>query len=72
MTRTSRSLRISSPKMPGSPALENREAFDGPAVEIGEDIDVRECAMFMILVARALERIADNALAIAEQTVFLS
>ncbi len=41
------------------------------AVEIGEDSDVREWAMFMILVARALERISDNALDIAEQTVFV-
>ncbi len=48
----------------------NRELFTR-AVEIGDDIDVREWAMFMILVARALERIADNAVAIAEQTVFI-
>jgi phosphate transport system protein len=48
----------------------NRELFNR-AVEIGDDIDVREWAMFMILVARALERIADNAVAIAEQTVFI-
>ncbi len=48
----------------------NREIFNR-AVEIGNDIDVREWAMLMILVARALERIADNAVAIAEQTVFV-
>ena len=48
----------------------NREIFNR-AVEIGDDIDVREWAMFMILVARALERIADNAVDIAEQTVFI-
>ncbi|MGO9898574.1 MAG: phosphate signaling complex protein PhoU [Solirubrobacteraceae bacterium] len=48
----------------------NRQLFNR-AVEIGEAIDVREWAMFMILVARALERIADNAVAIAEQTVFI-
>jgi phosphate transport system protein len=48
----------------------NRELFNR-AVEIGDNIDVREWAMFMILVARALERIADNAVAIAEQTVFV-
>ncbi len=48
----------------------NRELFNR-AVEIGDDIDVREGAMFIILVARALERIADNAIAIAEQTVFI-
>jgi phosphate transport system protein len=48
----------------------NREIFNR-AVEIGDDIDAREWAMFMILVARALERIADNAVDIAEQTVFV-
>jgi phosphate transport system protein len=48
----------------------NRELFNR-AVEIGDAIEVREWAMFMILVARALERIADNAVALAEQTVFL-
>ena len=48
----------------------NREIFNR-AVEIGDDIDAREWAMFMILVARALERIADNAVDIAEQTVFI-
>ena len=41
------------------------------AVEIGDDLDTREWAMFMILVARALERIGDNAVDIAEQTVFV-
>ena len=48
----------------------NREIFNR-AVAIGEDADAREWAMFMILVARALERIADNAAEIAEQTVFV-
>jgi phosphate transport system protein len=48
----------------------NRQIFNR-AVEIGDDIDAREWAMFMILVARALERIADNAVDIAEQTVFV-
>ncbi len=48
----------------------SRELFNR-AVEIGDDIEVREWAMFMILAARALERIADNAVAIAEQTVFI-
>ncbi len=48
----------------------SRELFNR-AVEIGDDIDVRQWAMFMILVARALERIAYNAVAIAEQTVFI-
>ncbi len=41
------------------------------AVEIGDDIQSRESAMFMILVSRALERIANNAVEIAEQTVFI-
>jgi phosphate transport system protein len=41
------------------------------AVEIGDDIAMREWAMFMILVARAVERIANNAVEIAEQTVFV-
>ncbi len=48
----------------------NREIFNR-AVEIGDHIDAREWAMFMILVARAVERIADNAVEIAEQTVFV-
>jgi phosphate transport system protein len=41
------------------------------AVAIGDDLDVRERAMFMVLVARALERIAENSGDIAEQTVFV-
>ncbi len=41
------------------------------AVEIGDDPDVREWAMFMILVARCLERVGDNAVDVAEQTVFV-
>jgi phosphate transport system protein len=41
------------------------------AVEIGDDVDTREWAMFMILVARCLERIGDNTVDIAEQTVFV-
>jgi phosphate transport system protein len=41
------------------------------AVEIGEDLDTREWAMFMILVARALERVGDNTVDIAEQVVFV-
>jgi phosphate transport system protein len=48
----------------------NREMF-ARAVDIGDDIHTREWAMFMILVARALERIGDNAVDIAEQTVFV-
>jgi phosphate transport system protein len=41
------------------------------AVEIGGDIEMREWAMLMILVARALERIGDNTVDIAEQVVFV-
>jgi phosphate transport system protein len=41
------------------------------AVEIGDDIEMREWAMLMILVARALERIGDNAVDIVEQVVFV-
>jgi phosphate transport system protein len=49
----------------------NREIFRR-AIEIGgDDADVREWAMSMILVARALERIGDNAVDIGEQTVFV-
>jgi phosphate transport system protein len=48
----------------------NREIFIR-AVQIGDNTAMREWAMFMILVARALERIGDNAVAIAEQTVFV-
>ncbi len=48
----------------------NRQIFVR-AVEAGENADIREWAMFMVLVARALERIGDNAVEIAEQTVFV-
>jgi phosphate transport system protein len=48
----------------------DREVFNR-AVEVGGDLEVREWAMFMILVARCLERIAENAVHIAEQTVFV-
>src|SRR4051794_40943280 len=41
------------------------------AVEIGTDADVREWAMSMMLVARALERIGDNAVDIGEQVAFV-
>jgi phosphate transport system protein len=41
------------------------------AVDVGDDLAVREWAMFMILVARCLERIAGNTIEIAEQTVFV-
>ena len=41
------------------------------AVEIGDDLEMREWAVFMVLIARALERVGDNAVDIAEQTVFV-
>ncbi len=48
----------------------NREVFR-LAIEIGEDPDTREWAMHMMLVARSLERIGDNAVDIGEQTAFV-
>jgi phosphate transport system protein len=48
----------------------NRDCFRR-AVEIGTDADVREWAMTMMLVARALERIGDNAVDIGEQVAFV-
>lgn len=48
----------------------NREIFR-LALEIGDDQDTREWAMHMILVARALERIGDNAVDIGEQVAFV-
>jgi phosphate transport system protein len=47
----------------------NRELFR-LAVEIGDDVDTREWAMHMTLVARALERLGDNAVDIGEQAAF--
>jgi phosphate transport system protein len=48
----------------------NREIFRF-AVDKGDDPELREWAMFMILVARCLERVGDNTVDIAEQTVFV-
>jgi phosphate transport system protein len=48
----------------------NREIFQ-IALDIGDDVDRREWAMHMILVARCLERIGDNAVDIGEQTAFV-
>jgi phosphate transport system protein len=48
----------------------NREIFQ-LAIEIGEDADTREWAMHMTMVARALERIGDNAVDIGEVTAFV-
>jgi phosphate transport system protein len=48
----------------------NRQVFRR-AVEIGTDVDLREWSMTMLLVARALERIGDNAVDIGEQVAFV-
>ena len=48
----------------------NRECFR-LALDIGDDADRREWAMTMMLVARALERVGDNAVDIGEQVAFV-
>src|SRR4029077_10823069 len=48
----------------------NRAIFKR-AVEVGDKVELREWAMFMVLVARCLERIGDNTVDIAEQVVFV-
>jgi phosphate transport system protein len=48
----------------------NREVFR-IALDIGDDPDTREWAMHMMLVARAVERIGDNAVDIGEQVAFV-
>jgi phosphate transport system protein len=48
----------------------NRECFR-LALELGDDADKREWAMTMLLAARAIERIADNAVDIGEQVAFV-
>jgi phosphate transport system protein len=48
----------------------NREIFQ-LAVAAGTDADVREWAMTMTMVARAFERVGDNAVDIGEQTAFV-
>jgi phosphate transport system protein len=48
----------------------NRDCFR-IAIEIGDDLDTREWAMQMILVARSLERVGDNAVDVGEQTAFV-
>jgi phosphate transport system protein len=48
----------------------NRQVFK-LALEIGDDTDRREWAMHMMLMARAIERIGDNAVDIGEQVAFV-
>jgi phosphate transport system protein len=48
----------------------NREAF-AMALALGDDADRREWSMHMMLVARCIERIGDNAVDIGEQTAFV-
>ncbi len=48
----------------------NRECFR-LALQIGDDTDCREWAMTMLLAARAIERIGDNAVDIGEQVAFV-
>jgi phosphate transport system protein len=48
----------------------NREVFH-IALEVGDDADRREWAMHMMLVARCIERIGDNAVDVGEQTAFV-
>jgi phosphate transport system protein len=48
----------------------NRECFH-LAIEIGDTEDRREWAMTMMLIARAIERIGDNAVDIGEQVAFV-
>jgi phosphate transport system protein len=48
----------------------NRECFR-LALAIGDDADKREWAMTMLLAARAIERIGDNAVDIGEQVAFV-
>jgi phosphate transport system protein len=50
--------------------LLNREIFQ-LAIDVGTDTDTREWAMHMVMVARAIERIGDNAVDVGEQTAFV-
>jgi phosphate transport system protein len=57
-------------RLDGEINLLNRAVINR-AVDIGNELELREWGMFMILVARCLERIAGNTVDIAEQTVFV-
>lgn len=48
----------------------NKEVFR-LAVTVGDNEDKREWAMVMTLVARALERVGDNAVGVGEQVIFV-
>jgi phosphate transport system protein len=48
----------------------NRQCFN-LALQIGDDADKREWAMTMLLSARAIERVGDNAVDIGEQVAFV-
>jgi phosphate transport system protein len=48
----------------------NREVFN-LALQVGDNVDRREWAMTMMLVARALERVGDNAVDVGEQVAFV-
>ena len=48
----------------------NREIFNA-ALAAGEDAEAREWGTYMVLAARAIERIADNAVDIGEQVAFV-
>jgi phosphate transport system protein len=48
----------------------NRQIFQ-LAIDVGTDPDTREWAMHMVMVARAIERIGDNAVDVGEQTAFV-
>jgi phosphate transport system protein len=48
----------------------NRQVFQ-LAIDIGDDPDTREWAMHMTMVARAIERIGDNAVDVGEVTAFV-
>ena len=48
----------------------NRDVFR-LALEVGDDPDTREWALTMMLMARAIERIGDNAVDIGEQVAFV-